>query len=57
MFFSDESDLSDELDWSAIRCYLFMVRFGLNGSTVTPQPHCGYALLVVPFDIQPQAVK
>jgi hypothetical protein len=36
MFFSDRSDLSDESDWSAIRCYHFITRLSLNGTAVKP---------------------
>jgi hypothetical protein len=36
MFFSDWSDLSDESDWSAIRCYHFITRLSLNGTADKP---------------------
>jgi hypothetical protein len=36
MFFSDRSDLSDESDWSAIRCYHFITRLSLNRTADKP---------------------
>ncbi|MGI6243591.1 MAG: hypothetical protein ACOYJK_08690 [Prevotella sp.] len=29
----------------------------LNGSAAKAYPHCGYAFLILPFDIQPQMAK